>query len=165
MCEADLEARLARAEQALHRLIELLAARGLVSPDEVAGLIESPAPPPPNRPPAARPPRQPSRPRPLPADTGTARATASQAGRLGAHSRWAREADRSAATAPARAGLLKRFEDEVDPDRVLPAAERAKRAESARRAFYQRIAMKSAAARAARRKGGGPSKSVDPDGN
>lgn len=74
-----------------------------------------------------------------------------QAGRLGAHTRWAREEDRSAATQPARDGMRRKFEDEVDPDRVLPVAERERRAESARRAFYQRIAMKSAAARAARK--------------
>lgn len=74
------------------------------------------------------------------------------AGRIGAHARWSREADRSAATQAARDGLYRRFEDEVDPDRVLPPEERAKRVESARRAHYTRIAMKSAAARRARKK-------------
>lgn len=74
-----------------------------------------------------------------------------QAGKIGAHSRWAKESDRSAATQPARDALRRKFEDEVDPDRTLPAAERAKRAESARRAHYQRLALKSAQARAARK--------------
>lgn len=73
------------------------------------------------------------------------------AGRIGAHSRWAREADRSAATQAARDGLIRRFEDEVDPDRILQPEERARRVESARRAYYTRIAMKSAAARRAKR--------------
>lgn len=71
--------------------------------------------------------------------------------RLGAHSRWAQEGDRSAATQPARDGFMRRFEDQVDPDRVLPAEERAKRAESARRAHFQRLALKSAQARRAKR--------------
>jgi hypothetical protein len=41
-------------------------------------------------------------------------------GRVGGYARWAREPDRPAATAPARAGLLARFEREVLAD----AAER-----------------------------------------
>lgn len=50
-------------------------------------------------------------------------------------------------TAAASAAFRQRFEDEVDPDRVLPEAVRARRAEQARRAFYQRLALKSAKAR------------------
>lgn len=73
------------------------------------------------------------------------------AGRIGAHRRWAMTDDRSAATQAARDGLYRRFEDEVDPDRVLQPEERAKRVESARRAYYTRIAMKSAAARRAKK--------------
>jgi len=72
------------------------------------------------------------------------------AGRIGAHRKWATTDDRSAATQAARDGLYRRFEDEVDPDRVLPPEERAKRVESARRAHYTRIAMKSAASRRAK---------------
>lgn len=72
------------------------------------------------------------------------------AGRIGAHSRWSKEADRSGATQAARDGLYRRFEDEVDPDRVLLPEERAKRVESARRAYYTRIALKSAASRRAK---------------
>jgi hypothetical protein len=71
--------------------------------------------------------------------------------RLAAHSRWAKEEDRSAATQAARDGLQRRFEDQVDPDRTLPADERAKRTDSARRAHFQRLALKSAQARRAKR--------------
>ncbi len=44
---------------------------------------------------------------------------------IAAHVRWARTPDRTAATAPARAAFDARFEREVDPERVLPSAERA----------------------------------------
>lgn len=74
-----------------------------------------------------------------------------QIAKIASHARWAREEDRSAATQPARAAMARKFEDEVDPDRVLPAEERAKRADSARRAHYQRLALKSAQARRAKR--------------
>lgn len=69
------------------------------------------------------------------------------AARVGAHTKWAREADPSAATAPARKALLDKFEREVDPDGTLAPAERARRAEHARKAFYTRLALKSAQAR------------------
>ncbi len=55
-------------------------------------------------------------------------------------------------TEPARAGFLERFlrmVDEADPD--LPQAERARRAERLLRAHMQRLALKSARARRARR--------------
>jgi hypothetical protein len=71
--------------------------------------------------------------------------------RIAAHSRWAKTDDRSAATKPAREGLLRRFEREVDPDGVLDPGERARRAESARRAFYLRLSKAAAQARAARK--------------
>ena len=64
--------------------------------------------------------------------------------------RWSRCEDPSAATAPARARFLKRFEDEVDPDRKLTAEERARRAEQARKAYFAKLALKSARARRAR---------------
>ena len=76
------------------------------------------------------------------------------AGRIGAHKSWANTEDRSARTAPARAAFQKRFEDEVDPDRKLDAAERARRAESARKAYFAELALKSAQAR--RRRSDGP---------
>jgi hypothetical protein len=67
--------------------------------------------------------------------------------RLAANTRWSRTADPSAATAPARRALLDKFEREVDPDGVLPAADRTRRAEHARKAYYTRLALKSAQAR------------------
>lgn len=70
-----------------------------------------------------------------------------QVARIAANSRWAQTQDRSAATQPARDGLLRKFEDQVDPDRRLSPTERAKRAESAKRAHYQRLARKSAQVR------------------
>lgn len=70
------------------------------------------------------------------------------AARIGAHSRWAKEPDRVAATAPARAGLKAKFLLEVDPDGLLDEAERERRAQSLMRAHMLRLASKSAKARA-----------------
>lgn len=50
-------------------------------------------------------------------------------------------------TEPARRAFMARFEDQVDPDRVLSAAERARRAEHAKKAYFTRLALKSAQAR------------------
>lgn len=83
--------------------------------------------------------------------------------RLAAHERWAHTTDRAAATAAARKAAADRFEKQVDPDGVLPPAERARRAESARKAFYTRLALKSAQARRARRTPGNRSREVDID--
>ncbi len=71
---------------------------------------------------------------------------------IGAHESWARTVNRSARTLPARMALLDKFEREVDPDAILLPAERAKRAENARKAHYRRMALKSVQAR--RRRGG-----------
>jgi len=60
---------------------------------------------------------------------------------------WARTDDRAARTAPARAAALRKYEDQVDPDRTLDPAERARRAEYARRAHMLRLARLSAQAR------------------
>lgn len=68
-------------------------------------------------------------------------------GAIGANESWARTVDRSARTAPAREAFLKRFETEVDPDGTLPEADRLRRADHARKAYYQRLALKSAQAR------------------
>jgi hypothetical protein len=68
-------------------------------------------------------------------------------GRLGAHQSWARTEDRAARTAPARKGFNDRFEREVDPDKKLAPAERARRAEHARKAYFTRLALKSVRAR------------------
>lgn len=68
--------------------------------------------------------------------------------RLAAHTSWANTSDRAARTAPARRASLERFGAQVDPDGVLPAGERARRAESARRAYFTSLALRSSRARA-----------------
>lgn len=72
---------------------------------------------------------------------------------IAAYSRWAMTDDRAAATAPARKAALDRFEKQVDPEGTLTPAERAKRAESARKTYFRQLAFKSAKAR--RRRAGG----------
>jgi hypothetical protein len=74
----------------------------------------------------------------------------SQAAKIAAHTRWANETDRSAATQAARDAMARKFLELVDPDGVLPVEERARRAESARKAHYQRLALASAKARRAK---------------
>jgi len=69
------------------------------------------------------------------------------ASKIAAHESWAHTADRSARTAPARAALMATFERQVDPENVLPPAERALRAEHARKAHFARLALKSARSR------------------
>ena len=68
-------------------------------------------------------------------------------GREGAHLKWAATADRTAATLKARQAFLNRFERQVDPEGTLAPAERALRAEHARKAYFLQLARKSAAAR------------------
>jgi hypothetical protein len=55
-------------------------------------------------------------------------------GRIGAFESWARTKDRSARTAPGRAKFLARFEHYADP-------------EAARKAYFRRLALRSAEAR------------------
>jgi len=50
-------------------------------------------------------------------------------------------------TGPARVAFDARWEREVDPDGVLSPDERSKRASHAKRAHFQRLALKSAKAR------------------
>jgi hypothetical protein len=67
-------------------------------------------------------------------------------GRLGAyvlHSKY----DSRELLKPARAAFESKFEREVDPDGMLDAAERARRAEMARKAYFTRLALASAQAR------------------
>lgn len=66
---------------------------------------------------------------------------------LAAHTRWSQTDDRRAATEPARRAFDDRFMRQVDPDGVLPPDERARRADSAKKAYFQRLALKSAQAR------------------
>lgn len=70
--------------------------------------------------------------------------------RIAAEISWARTADRSARTRSAREAFLKRFENEVDPDGTLPAKERLRRAEHARRAYMLQLSKRANAARKAR---------------
>lgn len=66
---------------------------------------------------------------------------------IAAHESWANTPDRSARTAPARAAMLAKFEREVDPDGTMPEDERKLRAAHKRKAYFQRLALKSARAR------------------
>jgi len=70
--------------------------------------------------------------------------------RIASHESWARTPDASARTAPGRKAFLDRFEKQVDPDGELSATERARRADHARKAYFARLALKSARARRAR---------------
>lgn len=56
-------------------------------------------------------------------------------------------------TASARRAFLDRFVREVDPDEVLPTVERARRAQAAKKAYFTRLALKSAQARRGQRRG------------
>jgi len=47
-------------------------------------------------------------------------------------------------TEPARRAFMSRFESEVDPDGVLTDVERIRRAEQAKKAYFTRLALKSA---------------------
>lgn len=65
-----------------------------------------------------------------------------------AHERWSKTGDTAAATKPARDAFNARFERQVDPESRLEPTERARRAAHARKAYFKRLAAKSAAARA-----------------
>ena len=64
--------------------------------------------------------------------------------RLAAH---AQHAQGKTNTQVARDAFNERFYNEVDPDRVLPTAERERRAAHARKAYYTRLSLKAATAR------------------
>lgn len=64
----------------------------------------------------------------------------SQRARMAAHARWSK-GDRAEGTQAARDAFLARFEQQVDPGGVLDPLERAKRAESAKRAHFQGMAF------------------------
>jgi len=70
--------------------------------------------------------------------------------RLAAQSRWSRESPHGPDSTPAkaRAGLERRFYEGIPED--LPPAERDRRAASARKAYFTRLALASAKARRAR---------------
>jgi len=67
--------------------------------------------------------------------------------RMAAHASWANTPDPTARTAPARDAFQARFEKQVDPDGILSAQERTRRAESARKAFFTGLALKSSSGR------------------
>lgn len=67
--------------------------------------------------------------------------------RLGGLTKWAVTSDRTAATKPGRSAFEARFEREVDPDGTLPPAERALRADAARRAYFTRLTLRSVSSR------------------
>lgn len=67
--------------------------------------------------------------------------------RLASHQSWANTEDRTARAMPGNQALMDSFERKVDPEGKLPEAERIKRAESARKAHFTRLALKSAQAR------------------
>ena len=66
--------------------------------------------------------------------------------RIAANTRWSRE-NPAATAARGQAGLMAKFIDQVDPERVLSEAERNRRAEAARRAHMQKLAFASSKAR------------------
>jgi hypothetical protein len=76
----------------------------------------------------------------------------SQRARIGAYALHAKR-DARETTAAARAAFDVRFLNQVDPDRVLPEDERARRAEAARKAYFTKLAYRSARSRGARKGG------------
>jgi hypothetical protein len=70
--------------------------------------------------------------------------------RIAAHAMHGRH-DARQTTAKARAAFLASFERQADPEGRLPAAERQRRAQQLRRAYFARLALASAKARKARR--------------
>lgn len=87
--------------------------------------------------------------------------------RMGAYALHARHDPRQT-TSPARAAFLRRFVDEVDPERVLPEPERLRRTAAARKAYFTRLAYLSSRSRRRRdrrRRSGrsSPKLSVEPE--
>ena len=78
----------------------------------------------------------------------------SQRGRIAAYTLHATH-DPKETTKKAREAFLAKFLDEVDPDRILDPDERERRASYARKAYFTRLALKSAQARRRRFDNGG----------
>jgi hypothetical protein len=89
------------------------------------------------------------------------RALRAKAGALGAYVQHATH-DTRETTRAAREGFNARFFDQVDPKRELPEAERNRRANAQRKAYFQRLSLKGQAARRAKAKRRQASTSVDP---
>lgn len=81
-------------------------------------------------------------PYPVSAGSGKDQAARSRAARIASNTRWAHEPDRVAATQAMRDAQQRKFEDEVDPERVLPPAELARRVASLKSAHYTRLASR-----------------------
>ena len=71
-------------------------------------------------------------------------------GRLGAYTQQAANDTRDT-TKAARAARDEQFVDQVDPERTLPAKERARRVEAARKAHFTRLSLLSSRARRAKK--------------
>jgi hypothetical protein len=74
--------------------------------------------------------------------------------RIGGFAKSAKH-DATEGTAAARAagpGRIDYWENQVDPDRSLPAVERRRRAEAAKKAHFTKLALRSAQARSGRSK-------------
>ena len=74
------------------------------------------------------------------------------AGRIGAYSLHSQR-DSKEITANARRAFLSKFDELVDPRGELPPAERARRAEAARKAHFAKLSLASAKARRKRARG------------
>jgi hypothetical protein len=79
-----------------------------------------------------------------------ARSEKSLSHQIGAHRLHATHDSRELTT-KGRAAFLSRFDSEVDPEGVLNPAERSRRAEHAKKAYFLTLAAKSAKARATRK--------------
>jgi hypothetical protein len=83
--------------------------------------------------------------------TEAERAALSRVGRYGQQVRWSRVNDRSAETAAARAAFFESFRTRVDPNGLLPVAERDRLAAEAMSRHFADMGRKSAEARRNRR--------------
>lgn len=70
--------------------------------------------------------------------------------RAAAHKSWAKTTDRSARARAGNRALMARFERDVDPQGILPPADRAKMADSLMRAHFTNLALRKARAKRAR---------------
>jgi hypothetical protein len=70
----------------------------------------------------------------------------SQVARIAALERWSKQ-DAKSGTAAAREAFDNRFLEQVDPNNELPEDERRRRAIAARKAYFARLALRSAQAR------------------
>ena len=68
-------------------------------------------------------------------------------GRIAANKRWSQDGDRKGQGKRGQAGLLARFERQVDPDGTLPKKERRRRAQNARAEHMARLSFLASKAR------------------